>query len=261
MHPHERRERFAIWGMAAAFAIALHVGGVAVAFANLQEMEDEGLGAQVFEVGLELASPRAETVDLPPGPEAEASVAAPDMIQQEAETQPEDLPRETPTEPEAEEPDRVVTEKEQKPAEEKVADAAPVATQASEAAVASEATAAPAVQAPTQAPNTVTPSRDSGARAAAVRMSWQRQLFIHLERNKRYPEARSGKGALVVVGFELDRRGRVSKAAIVKGSGDAAFDQAALDMLKRADPVPVPPPLVADEGLAFNVPVDFRRRR
>jgi TonB family protein len=92
-------------------------------------------------------------------------------------------------------------------------------------------------------------------------MSWQRQLLIHLERHKRYPNSRAGKGAHVVVGFELDRRGRVSKATIVKGSGDAAFDQAALEMMKRADPVPAPPPLVADEGLTFNVPVAFRIRR
>ena len=47
-------------------------------------------------------------------------------------------------------------------------------------------------------------------------------------------------------------------ASIVKGSGDAAFDEAALAMLKRADPVPQPPPLVADEGLSFTLPVIFR---
>ena len=29
-------------------------------------------------------------------------------------------------------------------------------------------------------------------------------------------------------------------------------------MLKRADPVPQPPPLVADEGLSFTLPVIFR---
>ena len=44
----------------------------------------------------------------------------------------------------------------------------------------------------------------------------------------------------------------------MRGSGDAAFDQAALDMLKRSDPVPAPPPLVADEGLSFTLPVIFR---
>jgi protein TonB len=45
---------------------------------------------------------------------------------------------------------------------------------------------------------------------------------------------------------------------VIKGSGDAAFDNAALAMLKRSDPLPQPPPLVADEGLTFTLPVIFR---
>ena len=61
-----------------------------------------------------------------------------------------------------------------------------------------------------------------------------------------------------MVTFELDRTGHVVSSSIVRGSGDAAFDAAALEMLKRSDPVPVPPPLVADEGLSFTLPVIFR---
>jgi TonB family protein len=50
----------------------------------------------------------------------------------------------------------------------------------------------------------------------------------------------------------------VLSTSIEKGSGDAAFDEAALAMVRRADPVPVPPPLIADEGLSFTLPVIFR---
>ena len=32
-------------------------------------------------------------------------------------------------------------------------------------------------------------------------------------------------------------------------------------MMKRADPVPAPPPVLADEGLSFDVPVIFRADR
>jgi hypothetical protein len=32
-------------------------------------------------------------------------------------------------------------------------------------------------------------------------------------------------------------------------------------MLKRSDPVPAPPPLVADEGLTFTLPVVFRAHK
>ncbi len=49
-----------------------------------------------------------------------------------------------------------------------------------------------------------------------------------------------------------------SRRSIAKGSGDAAFDEAALAMMRRSDPVPAPPPLVADEGLSFTLPVIFR---
>ena len=40
----------------------------------------------------------------------------------------------------------------------------------------------------------------------------------------------------------------------------AYANAAALAMLQRSDPVPAPPPLVADEGLSFSVPVVFRAR-
>jgi TonB family protein len=52
--------------------------------------------------------------------------------------------------------------------------------------------------------------------------------------------------------------GHVLSTSIVKGSGDRAFDEAALAMVRRSDPVPQPPPLVADEGLSFTLPVIFR---
>jgi TonB family protein len=50
----------------------------------------------------------------------------------------------------------------------------------------------------------------------------------------------------------------VLSTTIEKSSGDTAFDEAALAMVKRSDPVPAPPPLIADEGLSFTLPVIFR---
>ena len=66
------------------------------------------------------------------------------------------------------------------------------------------------------------------------------------------------QAAEVVVSFDLDRVGHVMSTRVVKGSGDAAFDEAALAMLAHSDPVPPPPPVVADEGLTFTLPVIFR---
>ena len=91
-----------------------------------------------------------------------------------------------------------------------------------------------------------------------LRATWQKQLIAHLDRHKRYPADRAQKSAEILVSFALDRMGHVLSTSIVKGSGDAAFDEAALAMVRRSDPVPQPPPVVADEGLNFTLPVIFR---
>jgi TonB family protein len=91
-----------------------------------------------------------------------------------------------------------------------------------------------------------------------VRATWQKELIAHLDKHKRYPTERSQKSAEILVSFALDRMGHVLSTSIVKGSGDRAFDEAALAMVRRSDPVPQPPPLVADEGLSFTLPVIFR---
>ena len=102
--------------------------------------------------------------------------------------------------------------------------------------------------------------RAIGESAVRQRATWEKELAAHFNRFKRYPSDRVMQSAEVIVGFVLDRIGHVVSARIIKGSGDASFDEAALAMLQRADPVPAPPPLVADEDLTFSVPVDFRAK-
>ena len=85
--------------------------------------------------------------------------------------------------------------------------------------------------------------------------------MAHLNRNKRYPVGAARRSAEVSIAFSLDRLGHVVSANIKHSSGDKAFDDAALLMMKRADPVPAPPPALADEGLSFDVPVIFRADR
>jgi periplasmic protein TonB len=89
-------------------------------------------------------------------------------------------------------------------------------------------------------------------------VTWQKRLIAHLDKHKRYPSDRSMKDAAIVVGLVLDRMGRVVSTSIITGSGDTSFDDAALAMMRRADPVPAPPPVVADQGLNFTLPVVFR---
>lgn len=246
-----------LWILAAIGALVLHLGCGALAIAHLQESEAENeLGANAIEVGIEFASLRREATDLPPGPDTDASVASPALADQKAELKETELPKDTPTE--TDDPDRVVAPNESnKPKEEDLKIAA-VQTSASTESVAAEATAMPSSEAIPEGPRSVAPAIGTGETARRMRATWQKELVAHLDKHKRYPAERSQKSAEIVVSFALDRMGHVLSASIVKGSGDAAFDEAALAMVKRSDPVPQPPPLVADEGLNFTLPVIFR---
>ena len=82
--------------------------------------------------------------------------------------------------------------------------------------------------------------------------------MAHLNRAKRYPAGGGRRAAEASIVFTLDRRGHVVSYNVKRSSGHPAFDDAALAMMKRADPVPAPPPIIADDGLSFEVPVQFR---
>ncbi len=246
-----------LWAMAAAGAVALHLGGAALGLSYLKTDEPEDdLGAPAIEVGLELSSPKQDPSDLPPGPDSDASVASPAIPEQKAEVKETDLPKDAPRE--TDDPDRVVTPNDvKKPVEDEVKVAA-VQTAASQESVAAEATAAPSSENVPQGEHSVAPAQGIGASLQRVKVKWERELVAHFDRHKRYPADRAQKSAEILVSFVLDRLGHVLSATIAKGSGDSAFDEAALAMIHRSDPVPQPPPAVADEGLSFTLPVIFR---
>jgi periplasmic protein TonB len=253
----EQKPSRRLWIFAAVAALTLHVGGVALAVAHLQNDDsDDSLGAPAIEVGLEMESPHLEATDLPPGPDADASVASPALAEQKAEVKETELPKEVPTE--TEEPDRVVAPNDSKKPKEDDPKVAAVETSASMESVAAEATATPSTEAIPEGPRSVAPVQGTGESVQRMRATWQKELIAHLDKHKRYPSERSEKSAEIVVSFALDRMGHVLSASILKGSGDAAFDEAALAMVRKSDPVPMPPPLVADEGLNFTLPVIFR---
>jgi len=253
----EQGSSLRLWLFAGLGALVLHVGGAALALAHLENADpDDTSGAPAIEIGLEMTSPHLEPTDLPPGPDQDASVASPAIMEQKAEVKETDLPKEVPTE--SEDPDRIVTENSaRKPTEEDVK-VAEVSTSASVESVASEATAMPSVEAVPEGPRSVAPAQGVGESVRRLRATWEKELIGHLHQHLRYPADRSQQVAESVVNFVLDRRGHVLSARIVKGSGDAAFDEAALAMVRRSDPVPLPPAAVADEGLDFTLPVSFK---
>ncbi|MBR0937957.1 energy transducer TonB [Bradyrhizobium jicamae] len=253
----EQKPSRKLWVSAAVAALLLHVGGAALALTNLQADDPEDVsGVSAIEVGVELAAPQREVTDLPAGPDADASVASPEVPEQKAEVKETDLPKDTPTT--TEDADRVVTENDNNKPKEEEQKVAAVQTAASQESVAAEATAMPTVEAAPDAQRSVAPVVGNGNALRHARETWQKVLMAHLDKHKKYPADRALKSAEIYVRFTLDRLGHVLETSIEKGSGDAAFDQAAIAMVKRSDPVPAPPPLVADEGLSFTLPVIFR---
>jgi protein TonB len=250
----EQKPSRRLWILAGVGAVALHVAGGALAFAHLRAEEPDDLGAPAIEIGLEMTSPRLEPTDLPAGPDTEASVASPAIAEQKAELKDTELPKDVPTE--TEDPDRVVTPNDSKKPEDDSKIAA-VQTQASTESVAAEATATPSSESVPEG-RSVAPAQGTGESVRRMRVTWQKELVAHLDKHKRYPAQRAQKTAEILVSFALDRMGHVLSTSIVKGSGDTAFDEAALAMVRRSDPVPAPPPLVADEGLNFTLPVIFK---
>jgi protein TonB len=244
-----------LWIFAAVAALALHVGGGALAVAHMQTGDTEELGSPGIDIGLEFMSPRLETSDLPAGPDTDASLASPQLVEQKAEVKETELPKDVPTE--TADADRQVTLNDSHKPKEDDPKVAAVQTSASMESAQQEATAAPTVD---EAPEgrSQTPAQGVGKNLQRQRASWFAELSAHFEKHKRNPPLEKFKNTRVIVSVTFDRLGHVVSSSIAESSGDPAYDEAALAMLRRSDPVPQPPPLIADEGLTYTLPVVFR---
>src|SRR5277367_3750611 len=256
----EQRPPWRLWTIAAIAAVSLHVAGAALALAHLNPDDGaDGLGANVSEIGVELTSPAAEETELPPGPDADASVASPALAEQKAEVKPTDLPKETPKE--SDEPDRVVTQNEQKKPTDDDPKIETVQTAASQESVAQEATAQQRLDNAHEANAAAAPNLGIGKDNQRLAASWARQISAYFELHKRYPKVDRVKAAKVKVSLVLNRLGHVVSLAIAETSGDALFDEAAMDMIRRSDPVPRPPAGLTDDTFSYNLNVDFKDRK
>lgn len=245
------------WAIAALGALAIHaaVGGLVLHYTRDTATE---LGAPGLVLDVDLTAPQREPTDLPVGPDTEASSPSPAVIAQKTVVQKADLQKAIPTQ--ANDPDLAVSPDEDKKPDQEDPKLAAVAAMPSNSSVPSEVTAIPSVKDAIPSQRSVTPSPGTGNSAVRERVTWEKELAAHFDKFKRYPDDRVGQRAEVVITFILDSMGHVISSRIEKSSGDTAFDAAALAMLQRADPVPPPPPAVADEGLTFTLPVIFHTK-
>ncbi|AUC97662.1 MULTISPECIES: TonB family protein [Bradyrhizobium] len=249
-----------LWVIAAVMAVGLHLGGVALALANLRGDDgDEGLGAAGAEYAVELASPDVPEEAAPPGAPADEQQAVQEMAQQKAEVKDTDLPQEKPVE--ADDPDRIVTEDTAKKQKEEEAKVAKVETNAQEAQQASEQAAPTKLEDARQAETTKAPNPGIGKDKLAMTARWGKKISAYLDLHKKFPENGKVKTAKVKIALVLNRVGKVLSVAVLESSGDAAFDDAAVSMVHRSDPVPAPPADLTEDQFSFSLDVNYNKSK
>lgn len=255
----------------AAFAFVVLAEGAAIAWmlkpAMIDDLDSQAGGAFILELSDVSSSPEEEQSNVAVGKKSQeiAPVAASAPQVASAAMQQDSEDPALPVRPDAP-PEDSLAKPPEEPVPEQVQE--PMATPA-------EAKDAPAVT-PVAASEAAAPQKiDNAAEQSeapkgqnlglsrldrAAIANWQRDLVAHMNRHKRYPEkAREARqNGVVSIAFAVDRKGRLVRAAVVNGSGVETLDQAAVDMLQRATPLPPPPDSVPGDPIELVVPVRFR---
>jgi len=252
----DQRASKRLWVIAGMTALGLHLGGAALALANLRGDDgDEGLGAANAEYAVELASPKVPDEALPPGSDT-ASQAVQEVAQQKAEIKDTNLPQAQPTE--AEDPDRIVTEDNSKKPKEEEAKVAKVETNAQEAQEAHEDRAPTQLEDARASDTAKAPNPGIGKDRLGLTAKWGKKISAYFELHKKYPENKS-KDTKVKVSIVLNRRGNVLSVDVAESSGDPVFDDEAIAMIRRSDPVPPPPADLTDDQFSFSLDVKYNK--
>lgn len=129
----------------------------------------------------------------------------------------------------------------------------------SKAAVASQSTQQTAPEVPT-AEVTAAPKEGMSEADEKAVATWRARLTAHIFRQKRYPKEARLKHAQgeVKVAFAVDRNGVVTAVRIAVSSGSSALDDAAIEMIERASPLPMPPEATGPTNYQLVLPVSFQ---
>lgn len=119
---------------------------------------------------------------------------------------------------------------------------------------------------PNAAPAAAKPAPAAPAAPSQAVPQWQNRLFAHLSKHKRYPDAakrRERSGVRVCkLRFVMDGRGQLLNYELVGRSGNSLLDRATLEMIRRAQPLPVPPSEMLTNGsLEVVVPIVYELKR
>lgn len=242
------------WGIASAIVLAAHGAIIGLLlrhpdFANA----DSGSPVVMMELAPTPASPISTPHDLAAGP-VQLQQASEARVKTEVEPPKEkklDEPLPTPPQiPNAEVTLRI-------PVPPTLTTEVKTAALAQQASIAQpEATAPPSAAEQTPQAAAPAPGITPGPPSIVI-ANWQRQLVVHLQKFKRYPQNARGAQGIVTVSFAIDRTGHVVESRILTSSGSEALDTEALANIKRADPLPLPTNGIGESQLSFTLPIRY----
>ena len=202
--------------------------------------------AQPMEAIAVEAAPRPTA---PPAPPSQRAIGPRQQASAASQSQP--RPRTPPPLPRSRRADAVASP----PRPEKIATMEPVTPHNSRPAA---QTTAPAAVAAAASDRYAAAANQAGVRARQ-RADWQSLLLGRLKQYRRYPRQaeRSHQQGVVWLRFAVDRQGRVADSQIQQVSGHRLLDQEALATLRRASPLPPPPPELPGDPVMVQLPVRF----
>jgi protein TonB len=102
----------------------------------------------------------------------------------------------------------------------------------------------------------------SPSQAETIRKSYEQQISVWIERHRIYPVEAGNATGRVLLRVRFDRAGYLRYSAIERSSGNGFLDRAAMEMIRRANPVPaVPENYPAGNLIEFLIPVLFEAPR
>lgn len=113
-----------------------------------------------------------------------------------------------------------------------------------------------------RARHTMAPAPGAAHPDPAAVANWQSRLLARLERYKRYPDEAQSRGehGIARLAFSVDRRGGVHGVRILRSSGSALLDRAAVALPRRAAPLPPPPAGLGGRRIPIVVPIRYSIR-
>jgi len=102
----------------------------------------------------------------------------------------------------------------------------------------------------------VAPQQKDRPKVKSAPSAWQLEVVRLIALKRRYPvmSVLLSEWGTVVVAFRVDRQGRIARIDITRSSGSTTLDNAALELVRQAQPFP-PPPL--GEKVDLIVPITY----